>query len=1054
MTNPIQTVPFNFDDIFTETRDLFDKAGFDTADGSNTSQLCAVLSYLITSLNTNTAFNINETLLPYATKRKNILQDARVLGYEPTHKISYQYRLTIRLDDKMCGYGSFTIPKYTTFTSNSNTYYYLESLTVQLGILSYNGIEINPDDLSFLNSGGGVTPNRFEATKVMYDNNDVTQEWKQVIQTFKNNRTFSVNVKEGNLISYNTDTATLERTIDSISLNGTEYTRNYIDIPYTDVENDGIECFVSYTDENANYQENVMFERTNDYFFEVDGDKYVNKKYIRLDDIEMGTPRVYFKYAGIGTGLPLGSIVRFNLLISKGTDGEMNTSYTSVNIDNEETLSYSGIELPSISNNTGNWITDVFDSAIITGCDLIQSGTNEESTRSIVENAPKVYNSAYRLITNIDFRSACNRSSYVSNSVVWGGEDEFPKAPGHIWFSFLPQRTSNRTFSSNSDNSLYKRNNVELTYNYAEGDTKYQYQLRQDYYQRNYLLNTEIQNYSIYKDSSGVHKKYAGVWGELEGKYVPGLVFHHRHPLYLNFNYVFTILRYNLENTVLETHEKLFNILDNCFNGNDSINLEKFETEYFHTNIVKRIDFAISDLCGFTSDVETQIVLNEKTCCMENWHPEYKDIFIPLAVPFEKYFTDDGFLDTSRLPNIDTEKFINMKFGDVTTTKVTNTLITGDLYTDWSRIKNDQTNRKELIGTDDRDYTDIATRLFVVPIKIKMKCSFTGNSILLSADNLMPVRFMIAPNNDADESFNNFVVKIYNDKKLKYTFSNNSEYKFSNFFNLYWKTRKDLYFTDDFKRFVSSEDTIVLEYTRTCGYYYLFNGFKKEILIHLFVNGMYEGFTTAVNGMKKNDYYDHYIEKINETYLYNETYLNDDTNYVDITYTRPRSYIYHSTPRSYLCTVDKMYLTSVEATGEEMESEQHLFNHDQYGLPIINTDFYNDYLSSVYSSFVNGDDRILDGATENNYNYGGADIKGHYLTTEGYISDNTEFNNYCGAILRAYNENCYLYTPLTFDLFKQNVYLNLKYPSDNFGVLRNVIPRLNTVKFKNATEKH
>ena len=104
MAKITQTVPFTFDELFEESRKLFGDAGFDVSDGSNTSQLAAVLSYLVSSLNTNTAMNINETLLPYATKRKNILQDARVLGYEIKHKTSYQYRLKIRIDDKMRGY--------------------------------------------------------------------------------------------------------------------------------------------------------------------------------------------------------------------------------------------------------------------------------------------------------------------------------------------------------------------------------------------------------------------------------------------------------------------------------------------------------------------------------------------------------------------------------------------------------------------------------------------------------------------------------------------------------------------------------------------------------------------------------------------------------------------------------------------------------------------------------------------------------------------------------------------------------------------------------------
>ncbi len=61
--------------------------------GSNISQLSAVVSYAIASLNINTAINLQETLLPLATKRSNILFGARQLGYEPKQKKSYIYRI-------------------------------------------------------------------------------------------------------------------------------------------------------------------------------------------------------------------------------------------------------------------------------------------------------------------------------------------------------------------------------------------------------------------------------------------------------------------------------------------------------------------------------------------------------------------------------------------------------------------------------------------------------------------------------------------------------------------------------------------------------------------------------------------------------------------------------------------------------------------------------------------------------------------------------------------------------------------------------------------------
>ena len=128
----------------------------------------------------------------------------------------------------------------------------------------------------------------------------------------------------------------------------------------------------------------------------------------------------------------------------------------------------------------------------------------------------------------------------------------------------------------------------------------------------------------------------------------------------------------------------------------------------------------------------------------------------------------------------------------------------------------------------------------------------------------------------------------------------------------------------------------------------------------------------------------------------NETAIYDNINYIDVTYSNPRAYLY---------TSDKKYITTTEE-----------------------------------------DDAMEIDGTSNN----------RYITTEGYLVDTIEdvsdTDYYTGEIIRNYKESDYLYTPLTTDLFRQNVYLNVKYPSTNFKVIKNVVPRLNNVKFKNAVE--
>ena len=59
MAKTVETVPYSFDDLYKESKALFNDSGFDVSEGSNTAQLSAVMSYLISTLNTNTAMNIN-----------------------------------------------------------------------------------------------------------------------------------------------------------------------------------------------------------------------------------------------------------------------------------------------------------------------------------------------------------------------------------------------------------------------------------------------------------------------------------------------------------------------------------------------------------------------------------------------------------------------------------------------------------------------------------------------------------------------------------------------------------------------------------------------------------------------------------------------------------------------------------------------------------------------------------------------------------------------------------------------------------------------------------
>ena len=348
-------------------------------------------------------------------------------------------------------------------------------------------------------------------------------------------------------------------------------------------------------------------------------------------------------------------------------------------------------------------------------------------------------------------------------------------------------------------------------------------------------------------------------------------------------------------------------------------------------------------------------------------------------------------------------------------------LVKGDLYVDWSKINKNTENNKRLAleNSDDVDYTDINKKIFIAPVKIKMKYRYLITQDLINhfSDDVVKIQlgFKVSPENTEDESYNNIQATLYKDNDsgtvvfskdylkpfIKYNYENRSV------LNLH------VYNIDKTK--FKAGQVLEIEFERTCGYYYLFNTFKKEILVHLFVNGDYEGFKEASNGLRYNKYYETYLDELSSVWNINENKIYDDTNFADITY---------STPKAYLFTSDKKFITADEdASGIEAEN--------------VTTD-------------------VTSGTIIDNYTPANGKANTRYLTTEGYIidvlKDTLDMDYYTGEIVRNYSEKMYLYTPLTVDLFRQNVYLNLKYPSLNFKVLRNVVPRLNNVKFKNAID--
>ena len=132
------------------------------------------------------------------------------------------------------------------------------------------------------------------------------------------------------------------------------------------------------------------------------------------------------------------------------------------------------------------------------------------------------------------------------------------------------------------------------------------------------------------------------------------------------------ILKYDITNTESAQNELIFNIIDQYFSQNELkggllTKFENFETEFFKSNLIKRIDTEITDITGLNLDLKTSIILYQRNIVNE----DAKKFIIPLGLPYEDmYETLSGNLITDVMPNINTDNFINNK----------------NIYVDWSTL--------------------------------------------------------------------------------------------------------------------------------------------------------------------------------------------------------------------------------------------------------------------------------------------------------------------------------------------------------------------------------
>lgn len=562
-----QTLPFDFDDNYNYIKNKFAKAGFDTEEGSTTMQLATAMSYAVSMLNANTAVNINETILTLSTKRDIALYNARTLGYEVEHIRSFRYNVLLELDNTTESDKVFNIPQFTEFSAGDKTYYYIN------------------DDIN-------------ETVPAM--------ESKQI----------TIEIKEGTMYNYSDYPALNVVITATVSETGEMLVKNYIDVPFTDIEEDGIYLFMTYYDTAGAYHQDEEWTKSDTFL--IDADTVLNKQYVRLDNIEYSTPRLHFKIGDVGTGLTTGTLIKMNVLQSSGADGAiiggLNIGPAPKSAGTVSFESSTPTTQAPVSNLTGVSVLDY---------SLLMTGTSEEELTSIKTNAPLFHNTANRVITKPDYIAFCTRNAFVKYSSVWDGNDEYPHQKGHIWFSFIPSIVKRVITPNDTSNKIYTMNdlrNFDNWYLDKDGDTSIQ----------------EIYDYLDYYK-------------------IPTLVFHHRNPIFLDFNFNIEVVRYNTSRTRAETHAQIFEVINKYFLDN----VEFYESEFLMSNLQKRIDEELTDGTGFNMSLTTQILLTKVNVINDNTLEvdQNGDIRFHLSTPFETMF-EDKYIITEKMPKLDTFNFI------------------------------------------------------------------------------------------------------------------------------------------------------------------------------------------------------------------------------------------------------------------------------------------------------------------------------------------------------------------------------------------------------------
>ena len=347
-----------------------------------------------------------------------------------------------------------------------------------------------------------------------------------------------------------------------LSINKDMVEAGYFTMQNDDIENDGIELFITRVLEDGSIEFDVPWMRR-DYLL-AEQTAVGEKSFVAMSDVDYEDYiNIFTKYAGTGTPLSIDMTVKMNILKSKGPMGSTNTLIEPVDNENFEAKYYLEETLtPNV---------------------LHIEGAEVQDTDSIRETAPLFSNTANRAVTKNDYKTICEAQQFIQSAQIWGGEEETPKnIPGHIFFSFIPYSRPISYLRDGTKYSLKNINNPELFFtSYYQITGKDRYDLKANKNDQNVLFNL-LDNYKIIT---------------LQLNYVK--------PIYMDYSVKVHVLKYKFGQTIEETNAEMFENVRQYFVRE----IEKFDAVFYTSSLTKALDEKIGDDYGITLDTTFSVDL-------------------------------------------------------------------------------------------------------------------------------------------------------------------------------------------------------------------------------------------------------------------------------------------------------------------------------------------------------------------------------------------------------------------------------------------------------------